>query len=89
LSFYKAYNLDWLKVMCGYTYPFPNGLNEIKTRNNLIKLEVLNVEASPYNEQLKAIEIISKTLKGETIFLDTVFDPWHIARKNLLRDEIV
>jgi uroporphyrinogen decarboxylase len=89
LRFYEAYNLDWLKMMCDCPYPLPDGLMEIKNSEDLARLEVFNIEASPYMEQLKAIDIISKKIKGETLCIDTVFNAWGIARRNLLRDDIV
>ncbi len=87
LDFYRTYNLDWLKVMSDYSYPFPPGVSDFQSRQDLLKLERFEIEKSPYNEQLKAIEIISRELKGETMCLDTVFNPWNIIRRAILKEK--
>ncbi|MBD3308856.1 hypothetical protein GF339_20790 [candidate division KSB3 bacterium] len=86
LDFYRAYNLDWLKVMSDYSYPFPEGVTDFTTSADLLKLDRFEIEHSPYGEQLKAIELISQDLQGETICLDTVFNPWNIIRRSLVKD---
>lgn len=88
LDFYRAYNLDWLKVMSDYSYPFPSGVSDFRSKDDLLKLDRFDIEKSPYNEQLKAIGIISTELKGETIFLDTVFNPWNIIHRAMLKEKM-
>ena len=88
LDFYRAYNLDWMKVMSDYSYPFPEGVSYFTSRDDLLKLDRFKIEKSPYREQLHAIEIISKELHGETVCLDTVFNPWNIIRRSFLKDKM-
>lgn len=83
LAFYRYYDLDFLKVMNDYYYPPPQGLEEVRTRADLERIEPLEVENTAWKEQFRALEIISKELKEEAFFLDTVFDPWQTLRRNM------
>lgn len=83
LAFFHYYDLDFLKVMNDYYYPPPQGLEEVRTRADLQRIEPLEIEKTVWKEQFKALEIISKELKGEAFFLDTVFDPWQTLKRNM------
>lgn len=82
LSFYRYYDFDWLKVMNDYFYPMPQGVYELKTREDLKLLKPFTVEDSVWNEQLKALRIINSELKGEVYFCDTVFDPYQELQRS-------
>ncbi len=88
LGFYRAYNLDWLKVMSDYPYPYPEGVKDFSQKEALLQLDRFDIEHSPYREQFRAIEIISRELQGETICLDTVFNPWNIVRRSLAKEKM-
>lgn len=83
LAFFRYYDLDFLKVMNDYYYPRPKGLEELRTKADLERIEPLEIERTPWKEQFKALEIISKELRGEALFLDTVFDPWQTLKRNM------
>ncbi|HIJ57435.1 MAG TPA: hypothetical protein HPQ03_15125 [Deltaproteobacteria bacterium] len=87
LEFFDYYDLDFLKVMNDYYYPMPEGLRGIKSKDDLMKLARFDVE-QVWKEQLKAIEIIRKSLKGSAYFIDTVFDPWLSIKRHLSAENI-
>ncbi len=37
-------------------------------------------------QQLKALELISRALKGKALFVDTVFNAWNTIRRNLVKE---
>jgi uroporphyrinogen-III decarboxylase len=39
-------------------------------------------------KQLQAIDVIARALRGSTLFVDTVFDPWNTFRRNLLKEAL-
>ncbi|MEJ5377346.1 MAG: uroporphyrinogen decarboxylase family protein [bacterium] len=83
LAFFRYYDLDFLKVMNDYYYPPPQGLEEVRTRAHLERIEPLDVEKTVWKEQFKALEIISRELRDKAFFLDTVFDPWQTLKRNM------
>jgi uroporphyrinogen decarboxylase len=88
LEFFHHYDFDFLKVMNDYFYPPPQGLDAVRTREDLQKLSRFDVQDSPWREQFKAIDLISKALKEEAYFIDTVFDPWQSINRNLAAENM-
>ncbi len=86
LEFFEAYDLDLLKVMNDYDYPMPEGIEIMTTPDDLKRLAPLDVTRTPLGRQLKAIELISKSLKGKALFVDTVFNAWNTVRRNLVKE---
>ena len=86
LEFFEAYDLDLLKVMNDYDYPMPEGMEVMATPDDLKRLAPLDVTRTPLGQQLKAIELISRSLKGEALFVDTVFNAWNTVRRNLVKE---
>jgi len=78
LAFYHKYDLDLIKVMSDFPYPLPNGLDKLETVEDWGKLEVLK---SPFPEQIKALKIIHKDVKGQAPFVETIFQSWTVAEK--------
>jgi uroporphyrinogen decarboxylase len=70
LDFHRRYRTDLVKVMSDYPYPKPKG-----------KWYELEVQANPYPEQIRALEMIRDGLKGEAYFVETIFNPWNVAEK--------
>ena len=68
LDFHTAYRTDLVKVMSDFPYPKPAG-----------KWYELKPVASPYPEQLRALELIRDALQGQKYFIETVFNPWTVA----------
>ena len=70
LDFHDKFRTDLVKVMSDYPYPRPAG-----------KWYELKVEANPFPEQLKALEIVRDALGGKAYFVETIFNPWNVAEK--------
>ncbi|MCX7919908.1 MAG: hypothetical protein N3A72_09965 [bacterium] len=87
LTFYRKFNLDFIKVMHDYPYPLPEGMQEIKQPNDWLKLKPVNINQGGFKQQLVALKLIGKQLNGEAYYIDTIFSPWSTARK-LARDRI-
>jgi uroporphyrinogen decarboxylase len=88
LEYFHYYDFDFLKVMNDYFYPSPEGLEAVRTRQDLQKLTRFDVQNSPWQEQFKAIELIAGALKEEAYFIDTVFDAWQSLNRNLAAENM-
>jgi len=88
LEFFNYYDFDYLKVMNDYFYPPPEGLNAVKTKDDLKRITHVDVEKCDWQEQFKALRYISRELNGKAYFLDTVFDPWQSLRRNMAGENI-
>ncbi len=88
LEFFKFYDFDFLKVMNDYFYPPPQGLDAVKSREDLKKITPLNLDETPWQEQFKALDILGRELKGKAYFVDTVFDPWQSLRRSMAGENI-
>jgi uroporphyrinogen decarboxylase len=86
LDFFEYYDLDLLKVMNDYDYPMPEGMEVMATPADLKRLRPLEVARTPMGQQLKALEIIARALRGKALFVDTVFNAWNTLRRNLVRE---
>jgi uroporphyrinogen decarboxylase len=88
LGFFEAYDFDFLKVMNDYDYPLPEGMETMATAADLKRLSVFDVAKTPMGNQLKALEIIAKRLKGKALFVDTLFTAWNTIRRNLVKEAL-
>ncbi|MBM4331050.1 MAG: hypothetical protein FJ117_07445 [Deltaproteobacteria bacterium] len=86
LNFFEYYDLDLLKVMNDYDYPMPDGMAVMATSADLKRLQLFEVTRTPLGQQLKALELIAKALKGKSLFVDTVFNAWNTVRRNLVKE---
>ena len=78
LDFHRKFRTDLVKVMSDFPYPKPEG--------NWYELEV---EDSPFPEQIRALELIRDGLQGESHFIETVFNPWNQAGKISSPEEVL
>jgi uroporphyrinogen decarboxylase len=88
LDFFQHYDVDLLKVMNDYDYPAPSGLDTMTTAADLARLEPFDPEKTPLGQQLRVVETIARALKGQALFLDTVFNAWNTVRRNLVKESI-
>jgi uroporphyrinogen-III decarboxylase len=77
LAFHRAYHTDIVKVMSDFPYPRPDG-----------KWYELEFEANPYPQQIRALELIRDGLGGSNYMIETVFNPWNVARKLSSKEEL-
>ncbi len=78
LDFHRRFRTDLVKVMSDFPYPKPEG-----------KWYEPKVETNPFPEQIRALEIIRKGLRGEAYFVETVFNPWNVAEKLSSPEEVL
>ena len=88
LDCFHHYDFDFLKVMNDYFYPMPEGLDAVRSGEDLRRIARFDVERSPWLEQFRALEVIAKDLKGKAYFLDTAFDPWNTLKRALAGEHI-
>jgi uroporphyrinogen decarboxylase len=74
--------------MNDYFYPPPEGLDAVKTKDDLKRITHFDVDKCDWQEQFKALKFISRELKGKAYFIDTVFDPWQSMRRNMAGENI-
>ncbi|MFN0166499.1 MAG: uroporphyrinogen decarboxylase family protein [Bryobacteraceae bacterium] len=78
LRFHRDYSTDLVKVMSDFPYPKPAGT-----------WYELTPQASPFPEQLKALDIIRRDLNGKAHFIETIFNPWNVAEKLSSKEEVL
>jgi len=78
IEFYRKFDVDVLKVMSDFPYPAPDGLEKISRPEDWQRLEPLK---NPFPEQVKALRLIHKELKGQALFVETIFQSWNVAEK--------
>ena len=83
LEYFHHYGFDFLKVMNDYFYPPPDGLDSVKTSSDLKRIRPINIADTDWVQQLRALEIIAKDLRGQAYFIDTIFDPWQSVRRSM------
>jgi uroporphyrinogen decarboxylase len=88
LEFFDYYDFDYLKVMNDYFYPPPEGLDAVKTKDDLKRITPFDVEKCDWREQFQALRYINSALRGNAYFIDTVFDPWQSLRRNMAGENI-
>jgi len=81
IDFYRAYDLDFLKVMSDYPYPLPPGLEAIETEDDWNRIEPVASSNPCWTEQLSALEMINDAIGKEAMFIETIFSPWTTARR--------
>lgn len=81
IDFYRAYDLDFLKVMSDYPYALPVGLEAIETEDDWKRIEPIAPNDQCWKEQLTALSMIDDAIGSEAFFIETIFSPWTTARR--------
>jgi uroporphyrinogen decarboxylase len=81
IDFYRAYDLDFLKVMSDYPYPPPKGLQAVETEEDWRRVEPITPNDDCWSEQLSALSLIDDAVGKEAFFIETIFSPWTTARR--------
>lgn len=81
LEFYRAYDLDFLKVMSDYPYPLPGGLEAVATDEDWQRIEPIGPDNKCWGEQLSALSMINDAIGKEAMFIETIFSTWTTARR--------
>ncbi len=78
LDFHRKFHTDLVKVMSDFPYPRPEGA----------WFTGLRVHENPFPEQIRALQIIRDSLRGQAYFVETVFNPWNQAEKVAGKEEV-
>lgn len=81
IAFYRAYDLDFVKVMNDYPYPLPAGLDVLAGEQDWKRVEVRDSSDACWAEQLTALSIINDEIGTEAPYIETIFSPWTTARR--------
>jgi uroporphyrinogen decarboxylase len=81
IDFYRAYDLDFLKVMSDYPYPLPRGVETLDTEEDWRRIEPISPDNECWSEQLSALSTINDAIGKEALFIETIFSPWITARR--------
>lgn len=81
IDFYRAYDLDFLKVMNDYPYPLPSDLEAIENEDDWNRIEPVTSSNPCWDEQLSVLEMINDEIGKEAMFIETIFSPWTTARR--------
>lgn len=81
VDFYRAYDLDFLKVMSDYPYPLPDGLEAVETEGDWRRIEPIAPDNGCWSEQLSALSMINDEIAEEAMFIETIFSTWTTARR--------
>jgi uroporphyrinogen decarboxylase len=78
LDFQRKFRLDVVKVMSDYPYPKGHGTNWWE----------LKEEKTPFPAELEALKIIRDGLAGQKYFVETIFNPYNVARKLSSKEQV-
>ena len=78
LEFHRRYRTDIVKVMSDFPYP----------KSASAKWYELKVQANPFPQQLKALDLIRDGLAGGADYLETIFNPSNVAQKLSSKEEV-
>jgi uroporphyrinogen decarboxylase len=84
-SFFRHYDFDFLKMMNDYPWPMPAGVASVETARDLAAFGPLTMEEPAFREQLAALRRASRLVGKDAFVIDTVFNPWGIARRTMRR----
>jgi len=80
IDFYRAYDLDFLKVMSDFPYPLPAGFDAVAKEEDWKKIEPITDDAC-WQQQLSALSLIGDQIGKEAMFIETIFSTWTTARR--------
>jgi uroporphyrinogen decarboxylase len=81
IGFFRAYDLDFLKVMNDYPYPLPAGVEALSAKDDWERVEPVEGTDPRWAEQLTALSLLNEAIGGEALFIETIFSPWTTARR--------
>ncbi|MCS7314235.1 MAG: uroporphyrinogen decarboxylase family protein [Bryobacterales bacterium] len=70
LEFHRKFRTDLVKVMSDYPFPKPRG-----------EWWKVPIQANPFPQQVRALQIIRDGLGGRNYFVETIFNSWNQAEK--------
>jgi uroporphyrinogen decarboxylase len=82
-AFFRHYDFDFLKMMNDYPWPLPHGLASVEKAEELALFGPLTMEEQPFREQRAALARAARLIGKDAFVIDTVFNPWGVARRTL------
>ena len=84
-AFFRHYDLDFLKMMNDQPWPLPEGMEAVQGPDDLARFGRLTLEEPAFREQRAALSRACRLVGRDALVIDTVFNPWGIARRTLRR----
>lgn len=84
-AYFHHYDFDFLKMMNDYPWPVPAGGRAGETPDELPANGPFSMEEPSFREQLAALRTACALVGADAFVIDTVFNPWGIARRTLRR----
>jgi len=81
IDFYRAFDVDFIKVMNDYPYPLPRGLDALETEADWRRVRPVAGNDECWTQQLEALSIVDREIGKEVLFIETIFSPWTTARR--------
>lgn len=81
VAFYRKYDVDWLKVMHDFTFGGDELQGSIKSASHWRSIRPVGRRESGFAKQAEALKRIGDGLKGEAMYVDTIFGVWATAQK--------
>jgi uroporphyrinogen decarboxylase len=82
------YRFDFLKMMNDYPWPIPTPMSCVESPDDLTRFGSLTMEEPSFREQLRALSTACRIVGRDFIVIDTVFNPFGIARRTLKKKAI-
>jgi uroporphyrinogen decarboxylase len=85
-AFFRHYDLDFLKMMNDHPWPLPEGMEAVQSPSDMARFGRLTLEEPAFREQRAALARACRLVGKDALVIDTVFNPWGIARRTLRRN---
>jgi uroporphyrinogen decarboxylase len=87
-EFFRYYDWDFLKMMNDYPWPLPAGMTSIPAPADLGRFRRLTMEEHAFRQQLGALKEACRRVGREAFVIDTVFNPFGVARRTLKKNAL-
>jgi uroporphyrinogen decarboxylase len=85
VAFFRHYDFDFLKMMNDRPWPMPAGLASVQTADDLARFAALTMDEPSFREQLAALSRAARAVGRDAFVIETVFNPFGIARRTMKR----
>ena len=80
IAFAQRFEVDYLRVMNPYPYPLGN-MRSFERSSDFLQIPAAVADEGGWGQQLKALELITKALKGKRFILESIDSPWTVLTK--------
>ncbi len=82
-DYFRHYDWDFLKMMNDHPWPLPARMSAVSKPEDLGRFTRLSMEEEPFTRQFAALREACARVAEEAFVVDTVFNPFGIARRTL------